>query len=416
MREKFSNRQLYDWMIRELSTVYFQTYQLAFDLAKRAERAYRHELAIDGDAPPIIKYGYWDSLTKGLLAGEKLGHDLQRLELAYMDRDEREYELRKSISLARLDPAQLHALQETGSCDIVIPEILFDLDHPGHVLRRIRSVSLTIPAVTDPHTSLGARLTLVSHELRRSAADELLPAYGGIGRIATSTATSDAGLFNLDFRDERYLPFEYAGAVSTWKLELPSKVPQFDYRTIADVVMTMSYTAREGEHDYRSTVEAKLEAEFNGVFENGAAQLFVVHRAFPNEWAKFLAPAASDSKQVLTLPVEDRHFPTFARRRGFSIKSVEFRLLFTQDITSLTDSVSTVLSVDDTAVDLTLATNPALPYALGTASPTGLLPETWTLTRSNATSPTEVVTQEGWLDPSKVVGMLMLVHYELATN
>src|SRR5690606_26066794 len=48
MREKFSNRELYDWMVGELSTLYFQTYQLAFDLAKRAERAYRHELAVDG--------------------------------------------------------------------------------------------------------------------------------------------------------------------------------------------------------------------------------------------------------------------------------------------------------------------------------------------------------------------------------
>lgn len=85
--------------------------------------------------------------------------------------------------------------------------------------------------------------------------------------------------------------------------------------------------------------------------------------------------------------------------------------------TGLTDPVSTVFSVANTAVDLTLATNPSLPYALGTAAPAGLVPETWTLTRTNAALPTEVVLpQEGWLDPSKVVGMLMLVHYELATN
>uniref|UniRef100_UPI001C63AEA3 Tc toxin subunit A-related protein n=1 Tax=Enhygromyxa salina TaxID=215803 RepID=UPI001C63AEA3 len=40
MRGKFTNCELYDWMVGQLSTLYFQTYQLAFDLAKRAERAY----------------------------------------------------------------------------------------------------------------------------------------------------------------------------------------------------------------------------------------------------------------------------------------------------------------------------------------------------------------------------------------
>src|SRR5690606_6375969 len=136
MHDKYTDRELYDWMEGELATLYFQTYQLAFDLAKRAERAYRRELAISEQTQPIIKYGYWDSLRKGLLVGERLGHDLARLDIAYMDNDVREYELRKSISLAQLAPAQLLALQETGECDIDIPEWLYDLDHPGHYLRR----------------------------------------------------------------------------------------------------------------------------------------------------------------------------------------------------------------------------------------------------------------------------------------
>ncbi|PRQ05555.1 hypothetical protein [Enhygromyxa salina] len=148
MRTKFSNRELYDWMSSQLATLYFQTNQLAFDLAKRAERAYRHELAIDPAEPPIIKFGYWDSLHKGLLAGERLGHDLERLDLAYMDRDVRELELRKSVSLAEVDAEQLRSLRETGRCDFGIPEVLFDLDHPGHYMRRIRAVRLTIPAVS----------------------------------------------------------------------------------------------------------------------------------------------------------------------------------------------------------------------------------------------------------------------------
>ncbi|MEO1078222.1 MAG: hypothetical protein AAFY29_01615 [Pseudomonadota bacterium] len=46
MRDKFCNRDLYSWMVGQVSGLYFQSYQLAYDLAKRAERAFQHELAV----------------------------------------------------------------------------------------------------------------------------------------------------------------------------------------------------------------------------------------------------------------------------------------------------------------------------------------------------------------------------------
>ncbi|MBK9227461.1 MAG: hypothetical protein IPL67_10515 [Ignavibacteria bacterium] len=36
-----------------------------------------------------------------------------------------------------------------------------------------------------------------------------------------STGQNDSGVFELNFRDERYLPFENTGAISSWRLELP---------------------------------------------------------------------------------------------------------------------------------------------------------------------------------------------------
>ena len=39
-------------------------------------------------------------------------------------------------------------------------------------------------------------------------------AVGAIQSIATSTAQNDDGLFELNFRDDRYLPFEGSGAIS----------------------------------------------------------------------------------------------------------------------------------------------------------------------------------------------------------
>ena len=52
--------------------------------------------------------------------------------------------------------------------------------------------------------------------------------FGAREAIATSTGQNDAGLFTLDFNDQRYLPFEYAGAVSRWRIELPAENNYFD--------------------------------------------------------------------------------------------------------------------------------------------------------------------------------------------
>src|SRR6202020_1385041 len=50
----------------------------------------------------------------------------------------------------------------------------------------------------------------------------------------------------LRFEDERYLPFETAGAISSWRLTLNNVFRQFDYSTITDVVLHVRYTARDG--------------------------------------------------------------------------------------------------------------------------------------------------------------------------
>ena len=248
MQQKFSNQELYDWMVTQTSTLYFQSYQLAYDMTRKAERCYAFELGIE--TPEIIQYGYWDNLKKGLLAGDYLHHDLKRLEVAYLEQNKREYEVTKHISLRQLDPIALLKLREKGECFISVPETLFDLDYPGHYMRRIKSVSLSIPCVIGSYTSVSSTLTLTQSKVRRNSstkenyADEANYTIDFISTqsIATSRAQSDSGLFELNFRDERYLPFEYAGVISEWKVELPKEFRQFDYNTITDVIIHMNYT------------------------------------------------------------------------------------------------------------------------------------------------------------------------------
>ena len=42
------------------------------------------------------------------------------------------------------------------------------------------------------------------------------------------------------------MPFEGAGVISRWKLELPREKRQFDFNTFADVIVHIKYTKREG--------------------------------------------------------------------------------------------------------------------------------------------------------------------------
>jgi len=329
MRSKFTNEELYDWMIGQISSVYFRAYQLAYDVAKKTERCFQHEL---GSNTSFLQFGYWDSLKKGLMAADHLHHDLKRMEVAYLDQNKREYELTKHISLAMLDPMALVQLKNTGKCLINLPEALFNLDHPGHYMRRIKSVSLSIPCVVGPYTSVNCKLSLVSNKYRKNATpkpgattdkekysetsgndDRFVYNIGTIQSIATSTAQNDSGVFELNFRDERYLPFEGTGTISTWQLEMPKAFQQFDFNTISDVIMHLKYTARDGGSSFKTLAENVLKDLLNEmVLEASRTGLYIAFNLkhdMPNEWHK-LKQANSTSinlpKERLPFYVQDR--------------------------------------------------------------------------------------------------------------
>ncbi|RYY17590.1 MAG: hypothetical protein EOO04_25195, partial [Chitinophagaceae bacterium] len=257
MKNKYTNEQLSNWMITQISTVYFQAYQLAFDMAKRAEKCYMYELGITQSN--IIQFGYWDSLKKGLLSGDKLMTDLRRLEAEYISQNKREFEITKHVSLAQMAPLSLITLKETGNCIVQLPELLFDMDYPGHYMRRIKNVSISIPCIVGPYTGVNCTLSLLKNETRMDATlsggayakvDEndtrFKTVFGAISSIATSHAQNDSGMFDLNFNDERYLPFEGAGVISDWQIDLPKENNYFDFGSLSDVVFHISYTSRNG--------------------------------------------------------------------------------------------------------------------------------------------------------------------------
>lgn len=78
------------------------------------------------------------------------------LEVAYLEQNRREYEITKHVSLLQISPLALIRLREIGELQISLPETrYFDQDCPGHYLRRIKSVSVSIsPALASIPVSI----------------------------------------------------------------------------------------------------------------------------------------------------------------------------------------------------------------------------------------------------------------------
>src|SRR4030095_7662467 len=112
------------------ASVSYRAYKVAFDAAQQAERAFRFERGDSSSS--FIEFSYWDSLRKGLFAGERLLLDLRRMESAHVEGDRRALGITRHISRREDSPLAMLELLATGRCQIEVTEALLDGDFPGH--------------------------------------------------------------------------------------------------------------------------------------------------------------------------------------------------------------------------------------------------------------------------------------------
>jgi hypothetical protein len=337
LKNKYTNDQLYSWMEGNIKTLLYETYKLAYDVAKKAESAYLFEQG--PQASSFIQFGYWDVGHDGLYCGERLYVSLKQLESAYQEKRGYDFEIMKAISLRQINPGALLDLRETGTCQFDVPEILFDMDFPGHYFRRIKSVAVTVPCVVGPYASINCTLRLLSHRYRLdpSATDKNSyvektdgdgdPRFSTVNipidSIAVSSGQNDGGVFEFGLNTERYLPFEGAGSISKWQLDLPSSFRQFDYNSITDVILSMRYTSRNGGDKLKKPASDTVDSFISSIQDlsaGGGLFTFIdIKSEYASEWARAASPIPTttpptpNTPRTITLKNLSDRLPIFTR-------------------------------------------------------------------------------------------------------
>ncbi len=332
LQRKFTSAELYNWMVDRIASVYFQAYSAAIDMARLAQRAYQFEYGTDAT---FITFGYWDSLHKGLTAGSGLLLAVGQMEKTYVQQATRPLEIQRTISLRQLNPLAFLRFVQAGECIFELPERLFDADFPGHYNRRIKTLSVSIPAVVGPYQNIKATLTQTGNQIvlqpkadvvrfllgdataPTPTADQLQTGVRNNQQIALSSAQHDTGLFSVDLNDSRYLPFEGTGAVSAWRLSMPPANNQIAFSSIADVVIQLQYTAVDGGRAFQQQVASLPELS-----SRSWSRLTLAAKQDPTAWYAFLHEPPVGEVQTLRLPVPALTLPnvTGSEITGFYFK------------------------------------------------------------------------------------------------
>lgn len=315
LANKFTNAELFEWMSGVLNGVYAYFLQQATALAQLAEAQLTFER--QEPAPGFVRADYWIDTTanadgteqrdrRGLTGSARLLQDVYRLDQYAFDTDKRKLHLTQTLSLAQLDPLALQQLRDTGLLTFATPEILFDQEFPGHYLRLIKRVKVSLIALVPP--TRGVRASLSASGLSRTvvAGDRFAPVT--LSRspesIAFTSPINATGLFDLEPENGMLLPFEGMGLDAVWQLELPKPANPFDYRTIADVLLTIEYTALNS-YDYRQKVLRDLDRSFSG------DRAFSFRDQFADAWYELHHPEQVEpARQMqIKLPIRREDFP-----------------------------------------------------------------------------------------------------------
>ena len=314
---RFTNVELYDWMAGVLDRTYRWFLQQAASMAQLAAQ----QLAFERQQgqQPAIQADYWEppaqglaTLTgepagpdrRGLTGAERLLQDIAGLEQYAFQTNQRKLQLTKIVSLAQLDPLALAQLRADGTTTFATPMRLFDQDFPGHYLRLIRRVTISVIALIPP--TEGIHATLATTGTSRVAVGPDAVQTIGVRRppesVALSAPLNATGVFTFEPPTGMRDAFEGLGVDTSWQFDLPKAANLFDFSTIADVLVTIDYTALDNP-DYRVRVLRELGQTREG--QRG----FSLRQEFSDAWWDLNNPDQIDTPMQVSFTTRRTDFP-----------------------------------------------------------------------------------------------------------
>lgn len=268
---RFTGKELYNWMAGRLSGLYFQLFDATQPLCLMAKAALEKEVDKAKTDGLFIRSG-WNDLYQGLLAGEDLQLNLQKLENVWLMEEQRALEVERTVSLAqhyqqlgdhKFDLAEIvtgymaqdkteKAGNEQDGVELKGGTLIVSLsinglnlieDYPATMhlgdIRRIKQISVSLPALLGPYQDIQATLDYAGENTHLAK---------GCTALAISRGMNDSGQFQLDFNDGKYLPFEGIDISDkgTLVLRFPNATgkQKLLLQSLSDIILHIRYTIR----------------------------------------------------------------------------------------------------------------------------------------------------------------------------
>jgi len=432
LSNRFTGFELYDWMSGILSDVYRSLLQQATAMAKVAQAQLAFERQ---ETPPaLIRTDYWTAPSsnplamsgakgedrQGLTGSARLLADIYQLDQYAFDTNKRKLAISKTLSLAQLAPAEFQRFRETGVVVFNTPMELFDRDFPGHYLRLIRRLRTSVIALIP--TTEGIRATLSNTGISRVVIGpetfQTIPIRRDPETIALSAPIGSTGVFEMDDTSEMYLPFEGHGVDGTWELRLPKASNRFDFRTIADVLITIEYLALNN-FDYSQQVIRQLKPDVE------ADRAFSFRQQFADAWYDLHNPQliAEPQQMVVQFRIGRDDFPSnlddirirhvmlyFSRADGLR-QEVPVAHLKLKGATGVEVTGGAARTIDGAISTRRGNGNAWLPLVGGGAATGGRTPfGTWELSLRNA-NVAEAQQLQDWFREEQIEDILLVISY-----
>ncbi|MBN1254273.1 MAG: hypothetical protein JXA50_03275 [Deltaproteobacteria bacterium] len=294
---KFTNVELYEWMSGVLEDLYSYFLYVATSVARLAERQLAFER--QGQPPMLIQPDYWEPPSegggfaseekapqrRGLTGAERLVTDVTRLEQYKFETEKRKLQLTRTISLASNAPIEFQRFKQSGILDFATLLEDFEKEFPGHYLRLIKRIRVSVIALIPPTYGIRAELLNTGSSwvvIESNGIFQKILVRRDPEKIAFTSSQNATGLFELvplteQQEPDMLFPFEGLGVETQWELQMPKASNPFDFRTIADVLFSIDYTALDS-WDYRQEVISRLGTKTSGV------RPFSFRYQFPDQW------------------------------------------------------------------------------------------------------------------------------------